>query len=129
MSKTDSESQSEPKTVGLLGAAAIGVGGMVGGGIFAVLGVASEQAGGATPIAFAIAGLVAALTAASYARLSVKFQSAGGTVTFIDKVFGIGELTGSLNIVLWAGYIVTTARRPSSARILWPRRSSRASAP
>ena len=36
---------------------------MVGGGIFAVLGVAASEAGGATPVAFAIAGLVAALTA------------------------------------------------------------------
>ena len=96
-------------SVGLLGATAIGIGGMVGGGIFAVLGVASEQAGGATPIAFAVAGLVAALTAVSYARLSVRHPSAGGTVTFVDRVFGIDEVTGSLNIVLWAGYIVTTA--------------------
>lgn len=97
------------RTIGLLGASAIGIGGMVGGGIFAVLGVASEQAGGATPFSFAVAGLVAALTAVSYARLSVRFQSSGGTVTFIDRVFGVDELTGSLNIVLWAGYIVTTA--------------------
>lgn len=97
------------RSIGLLGATAIGVGGMVGGGIFAVLGVASEQAGGGTPVAFAVAGLVAALTAVSYARLSVRFQSAGGTVTFVDKVFGVSEITGSLNIVLWAGYIVTTA--------------------
>jgi amino acid transporter len=82
---------------------------MVGGGIFAVLGVASEQAGGATPIAFVVAGSIAALTAVSYARLSVRFQSSGGTVTFVDRVFGVDEFTGSLNIVLWAGYIVTTA--------------------
>jgi len=82
---------------------------MVGGGIFAVLGVAATRAGGATPIAFAVAGAVAALTAFSYARLSVRYQSAGGTVTFIDRAFGISEFTGSLNILLWTGYIVTTA--------------------
>jgi len=110
MSKNTSVAQTaHQKSIGLLGATAIGIGGMVGGGIFAVLGVASEQAGGGTPIAFVVAGLVAALTAVSYARLSVRFQSAGGTVTFVDRVFGVGELTGSLNIVLWAGYIVTTA--------------------
>ena len=96
-------------SIGLLGATAIGVGGMVGGGIFAVLGVAAERAGGATPLAFAIAGVVAGLTAFSYSRLSVRFVSAGGTVTFVDRAFGIGEVTGSLNIVLWAGYIVTAA--------------------
>ncbi len=96
-------------SVGLFGAAAIGIGGMVGGGIFAVLGIAATQAGGATPLAFLLAGLVAALTAFSYARLSVAYPGPGGTVTFVDRVFGIGELTGSLNIVLWSGYIATTA--------------------
>ena len=95
--------------VGLLGAVAIGIGGMVGGGIFAVLGVAAAEARGATPIAFAVAGAVAALTAYSYSRLSIHFQSSGGTVTFVDRVFGIDDLTGGLNIVLWAGYIATTA--------------------
>jgi len=97
------------RSVGLIGATAIGIGGMVGGGIFAVLGVAATQAQGATPIAFAIAGAIAALTAYSYAKLSVRFPSAGGTVTFVDEVFGIGEITGSLNIILWTGYIATTA--------------------
>ena len=57
--------------IGVLGAAAIGVGGMVGGGIFAVLGTAVGQAGGATPIAFLLAGVVALITAYSYAKLSV----------------------------------------------------------
>jgi len=82
---------------------------MVGGGIFAVLGVAATQAGGATPAAFAFGGLIAALTAVAYTKLSVHFQSAGGTVAFVDGVFGIGEVTGNINIVLWAGYIATTA--------------------
>jgi amino acid transporter len=96
-------------SVGLIGATAIGIGGMVGGGIFAVLGVVAVGAGGATPIAFGVAGAVAALTAFSYAWLSARHPSAGGTVAFVDQAFGIGELTGSLNVVLWAGYIVTIA--------------------
>jgi amino acid transporter len=97
------------RSIGLIGAVSIGIGGMVGGGIFAVLGVAAESAGGATPLAFLFAGGVAGLTAYSYAKLSVRHQSAGGTVAFVDQVFGVGDLTGSLNIVLWAGYIATTA--------------------
>lgn len=98
-----------PRRVGLIGAISIGIGGMVGGGIFAVLGVAAVTAGSATPLAFLIAGGVAALTAFTYSRLSVRHQSAGGTVAFVDAAFGIRDLTGSLNIVLWAGYIATTA--------------------
>jgi hypothetical protein len=82
---------------------------MVGGGIFAVLGVAAVQAGGATPLAFLFGGVIAGLTAYSYSGLSVRYRSAGGTVAFVDRVFGIGQVTGSLNIVLWAGYIATTA--------------------
>jgi len=102
-------SESGKPSIGLLGAAAIGIGGMVGGGIFAVLGVAAKDAGAATPLAFAVGGAVAALTAYSYSKLSVAFPSAGGTVSFIDRVFGVNEITGTLNAVLWAGYVVTTA--------------------
>ena len=95
------------RTIGLLGAISIGIGGMVGGGIFAVLGEAVSLAHGATAVAFAIAGLVAILTAYSYAKLSVTYQSEGGTVTFIDKAFGDNILSGSVNLMLWLSYLVT----------------------
>ncbi len=95
------------RSIGLLGAISIGIGGMVGGGIFAVLGEAVSLAHGATAIAFAIAGLVAIFTAYSYAKLSVAFQSSGGTVTFIDKAFGDNTLSGSVNFMLWLSYLVT----------------------
>jgi amino acid transporter len=85
---------------------AIGIGGMVGGGIFAVLGLAVELAHGGTPVAFALAGVVALLTTYSYAKLSVAYPSRGGTVTFLNKVFGAGKLTGMLNVLLWLSYIV-----------------------
>ncbi len=95
------------RSIGLLGAVSIGIGGMVGGGIFAVLGEAVSLAHGATAIAFAIAGIVAILTAYSYAKLSVAFQSSGGTVTFVDKAFGDNILSGSINFMLWLSYLVT----------------------
>ncbi len=90
-----------------MGAVSIGVGGMVGGGIFAVLGLAAELSGGATPLAFLIAGIVALLTGYSYAKLSVSYPSKGGTVIFVDKAFGVDFFTGSVNNLLWVGYIVT----------------------
>lgn len=95
------------ENVSLWGAVSIGVGGMVGGGIFAVLGLAVMLSGGATPLSFAIAGLIALLTAYSYAKLSVAYPSRGGTVIFLDKAFGIDLLTGGLNNLLWISYIVT----------------------
>jgi amino acid transporter len=71
------------------------------------LGEAVSLAHGATAVAFAIGGLVALLTAYSYAKLSVAFQSEGGTVTFIDKAFGDNILSGSVNLMLWLSYLVT----------------------
>jgi len=95
------------RTIGLLGAISIGVGGMVGGGIFAVLGEAVSLAHGATALAFFVAGVVALLTSYSYAKLSVTFQSEGGTVSFVDNAFGHNLLSGSVNLMLWLSYIVT----------------------
>ena len=95
------------KNISLLGAISIGIGGMVGGGIFAVLGDAVSLAHGATPIAFLIAGIVAILTAYSYAKLSVSYQSRGGTVSFIDKAFGHNLFSGSVNLMLWLSYLIT----------------------
>jgi amino acid transporter len=97
------------RTVGLLGAVAIGIGGMVGGGIFAVLGVVATQAGGGTPLALLVAGCLALLTATSYAELSRRYPSRGGSIVFIDRVFRVGTLTGTLNNLLWFGYLVTLA--------------------
>ncbi|MGH8283819.1 MAG: APC family permease [Gammaproteobacteria bacterium] len=85
---------------------AIGIGGMVGGGIFAVLGLAVQLAHGGTPVAFALAGMVALLTTYSYAKLSVAYPSRGGTVTFLDRAFGAGMFTGTLNVLLWLSYVV-----------------------
>jgi amino acid transporter len=93
-------------SMGLLAVVAIGIGGMVGGGIFAVLGLAVQLAHGGTPVAFLLAGLVALVTSYSYARLSVTFPSQGGTVEFLNQGFGVGLVTGSANILLWISYVV-----------------------
>jgi len=97
------------RSIGLLGAISIGIGGMVGGGIFAVLGEAVSLAHGATAMAFLFAGVVALLTSYSYAKLSVQFQSQGGTVSFIDSAFNHNLLSGSVNLLLWLSYLVTIA--------------------
>ena len=94
------------KKIGLLSAVSIGIGGMVGGGIFAVLGLAVQLAAGGTYIAFAIAGVIALLTSYSYAKLTLAFPSQGGTVEFLNQAFGTGVFTGGLNILLWFNYIV-----------------------
>jgi amino acid transporter len=97
---------SREKSLGYWSVVAIGVGGMVGGGIFAVLGLAVQLAHGGTPIAFTLAGIVALITSYSYARLSVAYPSQGGTVEFLNQAFGPGMFAGGLNILLWLSYIV-----------------------
>lgn len=79
---------------------------MIGGGIFAVLGLSVTLSHGGTPIAFTIAGLIALVTAYSYSKLSVTFPSSGGTVEFLNQGIGTGILTGGLNILLWISYVV-----------------------
>ncbi|MCK4488039.1 MAG: amino acid permease, partial [Desulfobacterales bacterium] len=94
------------KSIGYWSVVSIGVGGMVGGGIFAVLGLAVNLTRGGAPIAFALAGIVALVTSYSYARLSVKFPSQGGTVEFLNQAFGPGLITGGLNVLLWISYFI-----------------------
>ncbi|MGA8245731.1 MAG: APC family permease [Nocardioides sp.] len=97
------------RPVGVWGAVAIGVGGMVGGGIFAVLGLSVQIARGAAPLAFLLAGLVALLTARSYSLLSRSYPSRGGTVTFVNRAFGTGLFSGGVNVLLWLSYVVMLA--------------------
>ena len=97
------------KGIGLWAAISIGVGGMVGAGIFSILGAASAIAGNALYVSFAIAGIVALFNAYSYAKLGVKYPTAGGPVEFLIRGFGNSVLSGGLNILLWVGYVFALA--------------------
>jgi amino acid transporter len=94
------------KKIGLRAAISIGIGGMVGGGIFAVLGLAVSIAKGGTPLAFFFAGLLALLTSYSYVSLSKNYPNRGGTVNFINIGFGKNIFSGALNNLLWLCYII-----------------------
>lgn len=92
--------------IGLKDAISIGIGGMVGGGIFAVLGLAVTLAKGATPLAFLMAGLLALITAYSYVKLSLSYPDSGGTVRFVNEGFGKSIFAGGINNLLWLSYII-----------------------
>lgn len=94
------------KKIGLKEAISIGIGGMVGGGIFAVLGLAVSLAKGGTPIAFLFAGVLALITSYSYIKLSQKYPDKGGTVKFINQGFGKTIFSGGINNLLWISYII-----------------------
>jgi amino acid transporter len=95
--------------ISLAAAVSIGIGGMVGAGIFSILGVVAQAAGNAMWLAFAIGGVVALLSTYSYAKLGATFPSAGGPVHFLVESFGDGVLAGGLNLFMWAGYIISIA--------------------
>lgn len=82
------------------------VGGMVGGGIFSVLGVIIATAGQWAWLSFLIAGAIALISAHSYSQLSIKYGEGGGAFTFLRKINHKG-FAGSLSWILILGYILT----------------------
>ncbi len=95
--------------IGLVAALSIGVGGMIGAGIFSILGVVARVAGSAMPLSFAIGGVVAGLASYSYVVLGKTFPSVGGAVTFLVRGYGEGVASGSLNLFQYFSYIITIA--------------------
>jgi amino acid transporter len=93
------------KAIGLWAAVAIGIGVMIGAGIFSILGVGGQIAGNALYISFIIGGIVALLSTYSYAKLGVRYPSAGGPAEYLVQGFGDGILSGGFNILLWISYI------------------------
>ncbi|QJX01869.1 amino acid permease [Alcanivorax sp. IO_7] len=73
--------------LGLAQVTAIGIGGMIGGGIFAVLGLAIATAGHAVALTLAGGGVIALLTGLSYAHLGLAYRDDGGSFTYIEKAF------------------------------------------
>lgn len=94
------------KKIGLKEAISIGIGGMVGGGIFAVLGLAVSLAKGGTSTAFLFAGILALITSHSYVKLSKTYPDRGGTVKFINQGFGKSVFSGAISNLLWVSYII-----------------------
>ena len=83
------------------GAAFLGIGAMVGAGIFALLGEAAVVAGSAVWLSFLLAGIVAALLGYTVVKLGVRYPSSGGLFAYLIKGFGNGRVVG---IAAWLGY-------------------------
>ena len=98
------------KSLGVPELIAIALGGMVGGGIFTILGISVAMVGVYTPIAIAVGGLLAALAAYSYVKLGVFYQDEGATYSFYKKTYPKSPFAASL-IGWWVifGYISTMA--------------------
>ncbi|HEX6474049.1 MAG TPA: APC family permease [Candidatus Limnocylindria bacterium] len=82
-------------------AAFIGVGAMVGAGIFSLLGTAGEVAGAAVWLSFVLAGIIAALQGYSFAKLGSRYPSAAGLIEYINRAFGMGHVSA---VIAWLAY-------------------------
>jgi basic amino acid/polyamine antiporter, APA family len=96
---------SKRRVIGLLGATGVGIGAIVGGGILVLAGPAFEYAGPGAIVAFAINGLIAILTALSFAEMSTAFPESGGAYTFAKKVLSV-RAAFAVGWILWFAYIV-----------------------
>jgi amino acid transporter len=105
----DKSAHSSAGQIGLFAAMSIGIGGMIGAGIFSILGVVAQASGTAMWLSFLIGGIVALLSAYSYAKLGATYPSAGGAVEFLVKGFGDGVLSGGINLYMWIGYVIALA--------------------
>jgi len=98
------------KNLGIFELIAIALGGMIGGGIFTVLGVSVSMIGVFTPLAFVVGGLLAMMAAYSYVKLALYYKDEGATYSFFKKTFPKSAFAASL-IGWWVvfGYISTLA--------------------
>jgi len=98
------------KNLGVPELIAIALGGMVGGGIFTILGISVSMIGVFTPLAIVIGGVIASLAAYSYIKLGVYYKDEGATYSFYKKTFPKSPFAASL-VGWWVifGYISTLA--------------------
>jgi amino acid transporter len=90
-------------------AAFIGVGAMVGAGIFSLLGAAGEVAGAAVWISFLLAGAIAMLQGYSFAKFGSRYPSAGGLLEYVRQGYGDGHVTGVVAWLLLTANAIITA--------------------
>ncbi len=95
--------------LGLKSIISMGIGGVVGGGIFAALGVAAEMAGNAAFISYLLAGAVAMASGYSYVKMTEHFHEEGGSFTFLEHYLSNDNIAGMVGWILITGYIGTMA--------------------
>jgi amino acid transporter/nucleotide-binding universal stress UspA family protein len=110
-SPTDADQDHEvtfTRNLGLFDATMIGIGAMIGAGIFVLTGIAAGEAGPGAILAFALNGLVTLLTALTYAELASVYPKSGGGYAFVAKAFP-GPAGFASGWMLWFCYIIACA--------------------
>ena len=98
------------KSLGLPELIAIALGGMVGGGIFTVLGISVSMIGTLTPIAIIIGGIISSLAAYSYVKLGLYYRDEGATYSFFKRTYPKSHFSASaIGWFITFGFISTIA--------------------
>ena len=82
MTRSPSASPGLRRSLGVGDAVVIGLGSMIGAGIFAALGPAARAAGSGLLLGLAVAAVVAYCNAMSSARLAARYPASGGTYVY-----------------------------------------------
>ncbi len=95
------------KPIGFWSAVSMGIGAMVGAGIFALLGEASAISGSAVYISFIIGGIIALFSGYSLGKLGARYPSSGGIIEYLSQAYGVGFFTGTMGVMLYFAAIVS----------------------
>lgn len=102
------QEQELARDLGFLEAYTMGLGTMIGAGIFVLPSIAAANAGPASMISFAIGGFVSLLAALSLSELATGMPKAGGSYYYINR--SLGSFFGSIvGLGMWSGLTFATA--------------------
>jgi amino acid transporter len=97
------------KAFGVWSAAFLGIGSMVGAGIFIVIGQAGAMAGNLVWLSFVLSGIAALLSGYSLAKLAVAYPSRGGIVEYLVQCFGEGVFSGGMGVLFYLSQLIAIA--------------------
>jgi amino acid transporter len=99
----------EKKAFGLWSAVFLGIGSMVGAGIFIVIGQAGAIAGNIVWLSFVFGGIIALLSGYSLAKLALRYPSRGGIVEYLVQEFGENPFSGGMSVMFYIAELIALA--------------------
>jgi amino acid transporter len=87
----------------------MGIGAMVGAGIFALLGQAGAIASSAVYLSFLAGGVIALLSGYSLGKLGARFPSSGGMVEYLVQGYGVGIFSGAMSVMMYLAALVSAS--------------------
>ncbi|WP_456430297.1 APC family permease [Nitratifractor sp.] len=105
----ENKTDKNPKAFGLWSAVFLGIGSMVGAGIFIVIGQAGAIAGNIVWLSFVVGGIVALLSGYSLAKLALRYPSRGGIIEYLVQCYSEGVFSGSAGVLFYLAGLIAIA--------------------